>query len=131
MTSVNRMFRLAFVVMPPPPFLRCHDTHLNDIQHNDTQHKGFICDTQHKQHSAQMTLRITTMCIECHYSNGLHAECRVSFAVMLDVIMLSVVMVSLISFSVMQSAKILSVILLNVIMLSDVAPVLKTIVRSS
>jgi hypothetical protein len=41
---------------------RRHDTYhnnteLNDIQCNDTQHKGFICDTRHlrqlsKQHSA-------------------------------------------------------------------------------
>ncbi len=32
---------------------KCHDTQLNDTQHNDilnndTQHKGLICDNQHK-----------------------------------------------------------------------------------
>ncbi len=26
----------------------CDDTRLNDIQHNDTQHKGLICNTQDK-----------------------------------------------------------------------------------
>ncbi len=30
----------------------CHDTQHNGIHHNDTQHKGIICDTQHKWHSS-------------------------------------------------------------------------------
>ncbi len=29
-----------------------HDTLHNDIQHNNTWHNGFVCDTQHKRHSA-------------------------------------------------------------------------------
>jgi hypothetical protein len=29
-----------------------HDIQHNDILHNDTQHKGLICDIQHKLHSA-------------------------------------------------------------------------------
>ncbi len=28
-----------------------HDTQLNDIQHIDAKHKGFICNTQRKGHS--------------------------------------------------------------------------------
>jgi hypothetical protein len=31
----------------------------NDIQQNDTQHKGLLCDTQHKYQSALMTQGIT------------------------------------------------------------------------
>ncbi len=52
-------------------FVRC-----NDIQHNDTQHKGLICDTQHKWHSALMTLSIITLCIECNYAECRYAECH-------------------------------------------------------
>jgi hypothetical protein len=33
-----------------------YDTQYNDIQHNDTKQKGLKCDTQHKRHSAKMTL---------------------------------------------------------------------------
>ncbi len=29
-----------------------HATLHNDIQHNNTWHNGFVCDTQHKRHSA-------------------------------------------------------------------------------
>jgi hypothetical protein len=29
------------------------DTQHNDIQDNGTQHKGLICDTEHKQHRAK------------------------------------------------------------------------------
>jgi hypothetical protein len=35
-----------------------HYTHHNDIQHNDTQHKGLIYDTQHMPHSAYATISI-------------------------------------------------------------------------
>jgi hypothetical protein len=38
-------------------YIQKNDTHhnyiqQNDIQHEDTQHKGFICDSQLKRHSA-------------------------------------------------------------------------------
>jgi hypothetical protein len=49
----------------------------------NTQHKGFICDTQHKSHSAKFTLSIATL---CHY-----AECCILFIIMLNVIMLSII----------------------------------------
>jgi hypothetical protein len=56
-------------------FSWCHnilhnDTQLNDIQHKDTQHKGLICDTQHKWQVPEMTLSITTLyqCEEFHYA---------------------------------------------------------------
>ncbi len=65
----------------------------HDIQLNDTQHKGCICNTQHKHHSAQMTLSITAQaplcrlslcrilhsiycCTECHYAEYHYAECH-------------------------------------------------------
>jgi len=34
------------------------------MEHNDTQHKGFVCDTQRTQLSAKMTLSITILGIE-------------------------------------------------------------------
>ncbi len=52
-----------------------HDTHLNG-----TQYSGLICDNQHKLHSAEMTLSITTQ----------YGECRVLFIVMISYIMLNV-----------------------------------------
>ncbi len=53
----------------------------NDIQHNDTQQNGFICDTQHThtQHNS----------IGCHY-----AECHDFFIVMLSVVTLNVILLS-------------------------------------
>jgi hypothetical protein len=33
-----------------------HDTHYNDIQHNDNQHKGLICDTQHKNTAIMLSV---------------------------------------------------------------------------
>ncbi len=54
----------------------CHN-----IQHNDAQHKGLICDTQHNN-----TL------LESHYAECLYAECDLLFIVLLNVIILSVVM---------------------------------------
>jgi hypothetical protein len=36
-------FHLFYQTLP----LSCNDWH-DDIQHNDTQHKGLICDNQHK-----------------------------------------------------------------------------------
>ncbi len=46
----------------------CHDIQHYDTQHNaildnDTQHKGLVCDTQHKWHSTYLTLSITILCI--------------------------------------------------------------------
>jgi hypothetical protein len=64
-----------------------HSIQHNDTQHDDTQHSGLIYNTQHKRHSASMTLSIT-----------------VSSAIMLDVIMLIV------------AYFMLSVFLLNVVM---------------
>ncbi len=52
------------------------NTQHNDIRHNDTQHKGIICDIQHN------ALSITTLChnAECHYD-----ECRILFIAMPNV----------------------------------------------
>jgi hypothetical protein len=52
-------------------------TQLNDIQHDDTQHAGVVCDTQHN-----FTL---------HFAESRYAECHNFFLFMLTVIMLSVV----------------------------------------
>jgi hypothetical protein len=73
------------------------DSQDNDIQLNDTQHKGLF-----------VTLSVKPLCFnaECHYT-----ECRVLFTVMLNVIMLSVILLNVVR---------LSVILLNVIRLSVV-----------
>jgi hypothetical protein len=46
-----------------------HDTQQNDIQRNNTQHKGLICDTQHKN-CYYAECRIFDYYAECHY-----AEC--------------------------------------------------------
>jgi hypothetical protein len=61
-------------------FFRRLDTQHDDIQHNDTKHKGLIYDAQH------MTLGVTTL---CHYP-----ECGILFVVMLSVTMGNVVMLS-------------------------------------
>ncbi len=49
-----------------------HDTQLNGILHNDTQHNGFIYDIQHNWHSADTQHNS----IECHYSGCHYAERR-------------------------------------------------------
>jgi hypothetical protein len=60
-----------------------NDTQHNDIQHNNiTQHKGLICNTQHKN-----TLYPVTLC----------AECRDLLIVMLNVIVLSVIMLNVVA----------------------------------
>jgi hypothetical protein len=47
-----------------------HDTQLNDIHHNDTQHVGLISDTQHN--NTAILLNVALYCYaECRY-----AECR-------------------------------------------------------
>ncbi len=61
-------------------FLRLHD-----IQHNNSGHKGPICDTQHKLYSTQVTFSITLLEIECHYAEYINLN-----FIMLNVIKLSV-----------------------------------------
>jgi len=54
------------------------------IQHNDIQHKGLICDTQHVTHSIINTQHNNALpCAEC-----LYAKCRILFTIMLNVVML-------------------------------------------
>ncbi len=75
----------------------------NDTQHNDSQHKVLICDTQHKWYSAYKTLSI---------KNSHNADCHVLFIVVLNGIILSVVMLSVLM---------LGVVTLSVVMLSVIA----------
>jgi hypothetical protein len=74
-----------------------NDTQQNNIHHNVTQHKGLICNTQHKCHSAIVTFSTTIICYyaECHSS-----ECRMLFMIMLNVITLSFIMLSVIMLNV-------------------------------
>ncbi len=58
-----------------------NDNRRNEILHNDLQHNGFVCDTQHKWHPAP----------QCWVS-----LCWV-FIVMLNVIMLNIVMLSVVT----------------------------------
>jgi hypothetical protein len=55
----------------------------NHTQHNDTQHKELISDTQHKRHNLGLL---------CHY-----AECHVLFFIMLNVTLLSVDMLKIVT----------------------------------
>jgi hypothetical protein len=87
-----------------------HNTQFKDNQHNDTQHKGLICDTRDTRHLAEQI---------CHYS-----ECHILFIVSLNVVMLSIVILSIVILSII----ILSIVILNVIMLSVV--VLHVIMQS-
>jgi hypothetical protein len=57
---------------------------IHDIQHNDTQLEGLICETRHKVHSANKTHHVKT-------------ECHILFIVMLNVIMLYVVTLSVVA----------------------------------
>ncbi len=66
----------------------CNNTQHNntkhiDIERNDTQHIGLICDTQHKR------LSITTLSMKCNY-----AESCVLFFVMVSVTMLNIVLLN-------------------------------------
>jgi len=74
---------------------RAHNTQYTDIQPNNTQHKGLICDNQ--RHSGWMTLSITML---CHYSRCYYAECHVLFIIILNIVMLRVVMLSVIMLTV-------------------------------
>ncbi len=90
--------KLSTTMLPPPPFedifSGCHD-----IQHNDTQHKEVVYDTQH--------------------NNALYcAGSRVLFTVMLSVIMVNVVKLSV----AMLNVAMLNVAMLNVVILSVVVP---------
>ncbi len=76
------------------------------------QHNGFVCETQHKRQTAQMTLSITISSAKCRY-----AECSV-FIVMLNVIMLNDVMLNVVMLNVVM----LNVVMLNAVMMSVVAP---------
>ncbi len=77
----------------------------HDNQHNDTQYNVFICDTQHRWHSAEQ------ICLECHY-----VECRNLITVMLNIVILSFIM--------------LNVVMLPVVMLSVVVPNFRNFVVS-
>ncbi len=81
-----------------------HDTQHNDIQPNDTQHKGLKSDIEYNDTQHNETLPLC----RCHC-----AECRDLFIGLLSVIMLSVVMLNLVM---------LNIFMLNVVMLSVVAP---------
>ncbi len=63
----------------------------NGIQHNGTKLYASICDTQHN-----LTYQ-TKLCIECHYAKPRHAECRLSFIVLLSVTMLNVVKLNVVA----------------------------------
>jgi hypothetical protein len=76
----------------------------------NAQHNAFVCETQHKPHSAQMTLSITISSAKCRY-----AECSV-FIVMLSVIMLNDIMLNVVMLNVVM----LNVVMLNVVMLNAV-----------
>ncbi len=52
-----------------------YDIQHNDIQLNDTQHKGIICDTRHEIHQAKMTLIIMAPAEHCCYVECRYAEC--------------------------------------------------------
>ncbi len=62
------------------------------IRHNDTQHKGLICDTQHNN-------AIALDYAECHYAERcilflvnaeyLHADCRGDHGVCFDLVLIS------------------------------------------
>jgi hypothetical protein len=47
-----------------------YDTQQNDIEHNDTQHKGLIWDTQNNK--TVIMLSVVFFKAECHY-----AKCRI------------------------------------------------------
>ncbi len=46
----------------------------HDIQHNNTQHKGLVCNTQHKN----TPYRVQSECryADCRYAECRYAECR-------------------------------------------------------
>ncbi len=50
----NKLERLSMASF----FQRSHDTQRNDIQQNDTQHKGLICDTQHNDNQHYNTVNM-------------------------------------------------------------------------
>jgi hypothetical protein len=65
--------------------IQSNATQHNYIQHDKTQHKGLIYDTQHNRHSAQMSLSITTICIKCYSGDCHYSECSDLYFVILSV----------------------------------------------
>jgi len=57
----------------------------HDIQHNDTQHSGLICDTQHNGTSLK-----SKKChfAKCRYAECCYAECRGAFKTLLFIVFL-------------------------------------------
>ncbi len=93
---------------------------MDDTQHNDTQPKELLCDTQHKRQSAWTTLGIT-MC--CYYNESHDGYSHILFNIMLNVDMLSVfVLMSVLNVFVLN-VFVLNVIMLSVVMLSVKVPV--------
>ncbi len=53
----------------------CHDTQLNDIQHNDTNHKGLKCDIQHNNTATMLSVITLSVEFLYYYGECLYAEC--------------------------------------------------------
>jgi len=64
-----------------------YDIQHDDIQPNDTLHKGLICDTQHKWHSVLSAVMPSVIIGECH----------ILFIVMMSVVKLNVVVLSVVA----------------------------------
>jgi hypothetical protein len=53
-----------------------------DTEHNNTQHKGLVCDTQHKQHSTQqcsaimLSVTMLSVAFAYYYAECYYTECR-------------------------------------------------------
>jgi hypothetical protein len=60
--------RKKFYKILPSHLERCHD-----IQHNDAQHNGLICDIQHNINKCHYT---EDHYAECHYVECRYGECR-------------------------------------------------------
>ena len=56
-----------------------HNIHHNTIQHNDIQHKVFICNTEHKRPSTEMTFSITTLSIMCNMQTVVMLSVNIDF----------------------------------------------------
>ncbi len=74
--------KLSWLVYPT--IHRHQDTYLNDIQHNDTQHKGLFFRINDMQHN-NLSLYWMSLCwvphfiycyVECHYAECHNAECH-------------------------------------------------------
>jgi hypothetical protein len=76
------------VSVTPTRYKRHPDNQNNDIQHNGTQHKGLICDTQHTWHS---------ITILYHYDKSHYDEWHFLCVVMLSVVMLNAVSLNVVA----------------------------------